>query len=687
MIAPRSLSFALLLVSGALGAWACGDEPLKTRNQGVPPPIPGFDPGNGGSGSGGYGYGSSGAPSTPECPEELKKCAVEFTFPYNGESSVELRGDYRGPESWQAGDALVRDGTTWRVTVPASPGSTVLYKFCIDGCSRADQWVPDPNPAVPQVDDGVGGKNSQRSGIRCSEDEMICDEPPLPPDGVFDWRDAVIYFVFVDRFFDGRPQNNCNVSGVSGALANYHGGDWAGVTQKINEGYFSELGVNTLWLTVPADNTNQAGKGAAGDDHFYSGYHGYWPKELDPLAPESCFGSAQDLKDLVSAAHAKDIKILFDYAMVHVHNTSSVYQQHGDWFWSLDYGPSNHCVCGDGCDWNADGKRCWFTDYLPHWNYQNPTARTYSVQNAVDWAKEYAIDGFRLDAIKHVEDAWLIDLRREVGAQITATQDPPQRFYMVGETFDYTVDNLRYYVDPSTKLDGQFDFPARKELVEKLLRREGTLSQLAAFYDTNDYAYGVNAVMSPFIGNHDIGRVIHMAQDNPEWDSYSNNDKSKSWNNPGISIAAGEGTRPYERVNVAFTVLLTQRGAPLLYYGDEIGLAGAGDPDNRRPMRWSGIESREESVRARIKQLTAIRAEHPALRRGRRTTLDAQDHLWLYRMTTSGDEVFVAVNRDDAEHSSNLLPAGSYRELLGGGTQTGGAFTLPARSAKIFVAE
>lgn len=683
----RLLSLTVLAGAMLLGAAACGDEPLKGNDRGTPPDASPFDPGNGSSG-GGYGYGSaSGGLTAPECPAELEKCPVTFTFPYNGETSVELRGDYRGPESWQQGDAMARVGSNWTVTVPVAPGQPVLYKFCKNGCATSDLWVPDPDPSVEQVDDGLGAgtKNSRRTDTSCAEEEQICDEPPLPPPGVYDWRDAVIYFVFVDRFFDGDPSNNCNVANVSGEIAQYQGGDWAGVTQKIDEGYFTDLGANTLWLTVPADNTDERGRGAGGDDKYYSGYHGYWPKELNPANPESCFGSPADLHALVEAAHAKNIKVLFDYAMVHVHSSSSIYQLHPDYFWSLNYGPQNNCVCGSGCDWNADGKRCWFTDYLPHWNFTNTEARNYSVQNAIDWAKEYSIDGFRLDAIKHVEDSWLTQLRTQVAEQITATQDPPQRFYMVGETFDYSVEALKYYVDPATKLDGQFDFPIRKELVHKILMRSGSMSDLASFYDGNDYAYGVNAVMSPFIGNHDIGRVVHMAEDNPRWNEFSGDDKARAWDVPGISVSASEGTRPYERLNVAFTVLFTQRGAPLIYYGDEIGLAGAGDPDNRRSMRWSGIEAREESVRATLKKLTAARAAHPAFRRGRRTTLDAQNDLWLYRMSTTGDEAFVLVNRGDGPGSTSALPPGEYTDLLGGGDVSGGgSVSVPARGARIF---
>ena len=103
-------------------------------------------------------------------------------------------------------------------------------------------------------------------------------------------------FVFVDRFQDGDPANNCSVSGVTPA-GQYQGGDWKGVTQKINAGVFNELGVNTLWLTVPVQNATVGGLGS--DGRTYSAFHGYWPTDLDQY--ESCFGTRQDLVDLVNA--------------------------------------------------------------------------------------------------------------------------------------------------------------------------------------------------------------------------------------------------------------------------------------------------------------------------------------------------------------------------------------------------
>src|SRR6185312_6085505 len=95
----------------------------------------------------------------------------------------------------------------------------------------------------------------------------------------------------------------------------YQGGDWKGVQQKLEAGYFTDLGINTLWLTVPVKNSTVGGGGA--DGRIYSAYHGYWPTDLEQV--ESCFGTKAELISLVDAAHARGMQVLYDFAMVHVH--------------------------------------------------------------------------------------------------------------------------------------------------------------------------------------------------------------------------------------------------------------------------------------------------------------------------------------------------------------------------------
>src|SRR5262249_13570258 len=154
--------------------------------------------------------------------------------------------------------------------------------------------------------------------------------------------------------------------------------------------------------------------------------------------------------------------------------------------------------------WEYEPQKCWFTDYLPHWNYTVQAARDFSVSAAIQLVKDTGADGFRLDAIKHVDGSWLTQLRSSITSQILATETPQQRFYMVGETYDFGNRTfIGSFIDPQTKLDGQFDFPLRLNLLKSVVMRQGGygLDQLASFMDSNDNFYGSNAVMSTFIGN------------------------------------------------------------------------------------------------------------------------------------------------------------------------------------------
>jgi hypothetical protein len=314
------LARALFVFGGAAAIYACGSDTPNNPDFGQPPDAGPFRPGPGGNGDG-YGSGTNGGTpdaAPPMCPDDSKRCAETFTFPFNGETTVELRGDYRAG-AWSMGDKLVHSGATWSVSVDVPYAKPVQYKFLVNGAT----WTLDPNNPMT-VPDGMGNTNNVKGAITCAS--FTCADPGPTAPGVYDWRDAVIYFVFVDRFFDGDATNNCNVPNVDTvgtASGQYLGGDWKGVTQKINAGYFTDLGVNTLWVTVPVQNATVAGHGVGGDTHQYSAYHGYWPKEPDQV--ESCFGAKADLVALVAAAHAKKIKVLFDYAMVHVHDTSSVF--------------------------------------------------------------------------------------------------------------------------------------------------------------------------------------------------------------------------------------------------------------------------------------------------------------------------------------------------------------------------
>ena len=630
----------VLAAVGALALAACSDEPLASF------PDPNAIEQDDGA-----------------CVPEGTACTIVFEYPLGGVSSVEVRGDF-AEGAWDSGVALQVDGATWRAEIAVPDGQQVQYKFVIN----EGEWVNDPlNPNT--VADSVGGENSVVTAA-CGYEICETEQPP-PVVGSFDWRSAVLYFVFVDRFRNGDPSNDYKVPGVE-EPANYYGGDFAGVIEKIKDGYFESLGVNALWLSVPADNPNVSGIGH--DGRQYSAYHAYWPSDLDKV--EEHFGDEALLKTLVDEAHARGIKVLVDYAMNHVHDTNALFTDHPDWFWPLEY-DGNYCVCGDGCDWNDEyqQKRCWFTSYLPDWNFTNDQARAYSVNNAIDWIKKTGIDGYRLDAVKHIETAWISDLRERVKSEVeTGTKE---HFYMVGETFESgDREILKKYVGPDL-LDGQFDFPLRAVAVEVLLRRSGTMYDLDGFLATNDNYYP--GIMSTFIGNHDIARVIHTAEDQP-WGAWDNGDP---W---GAPPALPDYAAPFERMALGYTFLMTTKGVPLIYYGDEIGLAGAGDPDNRRPMPWDGHTEHQTGLRDHLAKLGAIRRDHPALWGGYRTTLSVTTDTYAYVMSDGTDSVYVGFNRGDGVAAVTGFP-NKGRDLLTGATLEGPQLTLGPRTSVVVVVE
>ena len=594
-------------------------------------------------------------PVTPVCANPVTTCS--YTFRYTGPgASVVVRGDF-APDGWTTGAAMTKNGSTWEVTVPVRDQQVIVYKLVIDGTWTRDMANPRGTP------DGYGGQNSV---VRVDCD-MCPGRPPL------DWRDAVMYFVMIDRFANGTQGNDLPV-GLE-QPADYQGGDLVGLKQKIESGYFDGLGVNTLWVTSPLDNADGRGRGT--DGHDYSGYHGYWPKDLTKL--ESRVGTEAEMKAVIDAAHARGIAVILDYVMNHVHSESPVYTQNPTWFWPNSNGRGGNCVCGDGCSWDDpfDRKRCWFTSYLPDFDFRNGDARRWSVANAIDWAKKLGADGYRLDAVKHLEDEWVTDLRGRLDGEV----EWDQRFYLVGETYTGDRDLIKYYVRPDTMLDGQFDFPLRAQLLEKILRRQGSMADLATFVSGNDTFYGPGAIMSTFIGNHDVPRSIHIAEDQPMFGDWSDG-KDRAWNNrPGLP----SGAAPFERMAVAFALLYTSPGVPLIYYGDEIGLPGAGDPDNRRFMQWDGYTPNQTALRDKLAKLGQIRRDHAALRRGTRRMLGSAANTMVYEMSTTGDKVLVALNRADSSQPAGGLPAGNYRDLMTGQDVTA-PLQIPPRTAMVLVA-
>ncbi len=470
----------------------------------------------------------------------------------------------------------------------------------------------------------------------------------------FDWRDASLYFVLTDRFHNGDESNDAPVQDSQlDWKANWQGGDFAGIREKIEDGYFSDLGINALWISSPIMNTEGAFWGS--DGHKYSGYHSYWPISTGwtgdaPLSGveviDPHFGTLEEFKALVQVAHEHGIRIVVDFVANHVHSDSPLYEAHlnetSPWFHWNNGVPGQGYVCG----WERPID-CWFAEYLPDLEYKNLNVMKTVMDHAIWLIQETNIDGFRLDAVKHMILDFSTTIRARIGEEIDTHEDI--RFYMVGETFtgENGQDAIAAFVG-SNMLDGQFDFPLFWASLKALVRHEAGLSDLKNFVVGNMGRYGSDAVMSNFLGNHDVPRVLSHA-DGSIGDLWGNGSKEQGWTSPPGNPST---SWPYARLRMAWTFLFAVPGVPLIYYGDEIGLPGAGDPDNRRMMVFEGLDTQQQATLEHVGKIGKARLDHPALRTGELTTLSVDANYWAYVLKKDSDVALVVLNRGSRRSES-----------------------------------
>ena len=562
--------------------------------------------------------------------------------------------------------------------VAGAGGQAASQSVTLDGAEVPVIWDAQTGVAQVQHTGAEGGKRLFH--VNGADQSGKTAEPLFVPVWVeetpFDWRDATLYFAMTDRFLDGEPSNNAPVPGLS-AQTNWHGGDFAGLQAKIEDGYFDTLGVNVIWISSVVQNTQ---RGWPGDDNReYSGYHSYWPISTgwtDDYQPpgvtpfEPHFGTHEALQAMVAAAHDRGIRVLVDFVANHVHEDSPWWQnERGQGFF---HEPSFGC---QESNW-AQPIECWFAGYLPDLEYKNVETTNRIADHAWWLVRETGVDGFRLDAVKHMIDDFGYAIRHTMDQRLAQSRD---RFYMVGETFtgEDGYDLLAHYVSPD-QLDGQFDFPLYWQITDVFLREARDMKVL----ESTPWDYGPDAIMSTFLGNHDVCRALSQANGDIG-DIWCNGGKQQGWDNPPVQPTEA---LPYEKLRLAWTYLLTTRGVPLIYYGDEIGLAGAGDPDNRRPMTFSGWNAQQQLTFDWVSALSQLRQAHPALRRGQRETLQMNGDglLWLYRMSLGDDVVLVALNRSGDARTA-AIPAGTFVDALSGDPVDGNELQVPAHGSAVLI--
>ena len=470
---------------------------------------------------------------------------------------------------------------------------------------------------------------------------FINDGVPANNDSPKSWYDTIIYSIMIDRFNDGDTSNdNPIVHDSLFAQANYNGGDLQGILNKINEGYFDSLGVNTFWISPIVDNTNKAYREYPLPHRYYTGYHGYWPVSSTKI--EEKFGDLMLVKKLVQTAHDNRIKILLDYVAHHIHEENPLWNEHRDWFGSLELpdGRKNLRL------WDEYRLTTWFEPYMPSFDFtKSKQALEYMTDNAVWWLTETKADGFRHDAVKHVPNEFWRLLTKKLKEKIELPDET--KVYQIGETFG-EYDLISSYVN-NGQLNAQFNFNLYDTAIPVFLQKENSFELLDLQMQKTFQVYGVNHLMGNLMDSHDKIRYIAMADGDLEINDGRASDFA--WTHP----PKVDNPSSYNKLKLHLAYILTIPGIPVIYYGDEIGMTGASDPDNRRMMRFGDdLNEYEKQTLKDVSKLIHLRNEHSALRYGDFLTLLADLNIYAYLRSDMNERILIILNKSEKEQTVNV---------------------------------
>ena len=492
------------------------------------------------------------------------------------------------------------------------------------------------------------------------------------PHASFVWEDALIYMIMTDRFVNANLSNDGVATGAAQG-ADWQGGDFAGVTEKIESGYFADLGVNALWLTPFNTAANGTGKAADGV-HDVAAFHGYWPTEARGVEPR--LGTPDELHAMVDAAHDAGMRVMMDFVVNHVHEDHEYFEAHPEWF-------NTGCICGQAnCDWTEHRLDCQFTAYMPDVNWKNRNASEQFIADALWWMETFDLDGARIDAVKHVENLAVSNLVAQINERFETVGTD---VYLKGETAmgwsghsleanQAQYDAINAYMGPEG-LDGQADFVLYHAVVDNVfVSGNENYQHLDYWTNRSQDQYTAGSLMVPYVGSHDVSRLTSRA-DTGTGDAYN------QWAEDGLPGQPGD-VSAYHAALQAYGWLLTTPGAPLLYYGDEYGEYGGADPDNRHMYRnESGWNDNEAALFDNISALGQLRLESVALRQGEYSTRLAMPNLLAYNMTHNEQTMTVVLNRGGPTQMGGFDANDTVR--FGPGSMANGTFTIPAHSVSV----
>ena len=499
--------------------------------------------------------------------------------------------------------------------------------------------------------------------------------------------DDVIYFIFTDRFADGDPANNDPAKSKGlfdrSKPRSYHGGDLQGIINNFD--HIKRLGATAIWTTPIYDNNDRPDtKEVYAGEAYTTGYHGYGATDL--YAVDEHLGDLAKLKEFVKSAHMNGFVVIQDQVVNHVgpYHVWANDPPTPTWF----NGTLKEHLSNNWQKWTAMNPRAtyqtqqrnidgWFIDLLPDLNQRDPEVEKYLIQNSLWWLAQTGFDAIRMDTLPHVPRSfwgkWSAAVHREF-----------PKVNILGELFDGDPALLAYFQKGKrghdgidTGIDTLFDFTLYFTIRDAFAKGRDIRNVSQVF--GHDWLYPKPEALTSFIGNHDVPRF--MAE-------------------PGATI---------DGLKLAQTLIMTSRGSPILYYGDEIAMPGGGDPDNRRDMPGgfdangrgrvaSGtLTADERSVLDHVIKLGKLRRDLEPLRRGRSLDLVDEPQQFAYARATDKAAVVVVINNDaktapvsfdvsmipsipkDAELIDALGTLGTIK-LAGSTFRT----TMPARTSAIF---
>jgi neopullulanase len=480
----------------------------------------------------------------------------------------------------------------------------------------------------------------------------------------------VIFLIMIDRFSDGDPGNDTPADAPAEANDHnnsraFHGGDLRGIINHLP--YLKDLGVTALWLTPWHDNWNGVNRCDKlwCPNTYYHGYH-----TIDYYAVEDRFGDLATLRELVQKAHALGLKVIQDQVANHVgsqhpwvkdpplpnwfHGTLAQHQLNtfrNSVLLSPHANPADVRNVLDG----------WFSDDLPDMNQDEPEVARYEIQNALWWVGATGIDGIRQDTIQYMPRTFIRDLSNALHRQYP-------KLWMVGEVFERDAAQTSFFIGGhtgwdgiDTQLDSVFDFALWSTSLNVFTNK----LPVHALRDQLKYdaLYPDPAKLTVLANNHDTARFLSL--------------KNATLNGA--------------KLHTAF--ILSTRGIPQLYYGEEIAMEGGEDPDNRRDFpaqafTASGRNAKEQEMFKWTRDWIHLRREHSALRLGRLIDLVYDDNVYVFARQDSSETVVIAINRQD-KPAEVTVPACSVTPLIGvvrdiRGTNGQTIVTLPANSAVAF---